>query len=856
LANVPDSAKKDLTLLIAGVLAAILFFRLYGDLHPLGAADHKLSETQVQGYASEWITSLGYGREAEPRVRYRMDKDLLDSLQIQTDLKEFFSDAANRKLYPGFYWEARYHTPGAEPEITDMAEGNRSHLTVTMNEDGEPIGLRNHENRLPGNFLDAGALSYLFEIEHPVISAEELDTLLFDRMQFSLSEDRITDRELEHGETTLLSRQDAQRLAEYHLMNTGWKDAGLNFIRAEKVSLDVTEAAKLIYKGEHEQVRQTVQVELTILPTGSLLSLTHSIESDEAVGMRLGQIISGTRGAVLMLVVFWLLILFIIRFRMRLIDTKAAILVAVLAGFMFPFVVLSQLVYEMYYSTGGFVSEMIFVILIAGGLTAAFSSLIFFLSTSISDSITRQNWPEKLQTIDLIRIGHFFNRPVGISFIRGVSYSFILAGLFSLMLYLFPGSYLTVESNFFSDRRFFGNIVMVFLSLTSFFLISQLIFLIFLGKIREKVSSSVILILITGFVFGLMNPLTIELGPVVQELAIYAVIGLVMGAIYLKDDYLTVFITLFFLFNHLFSAPGWLIQNSPDMALFVTNLILMAAGLMFGGYAIFQGKSVRELPKFVPEYVEELAQEERIKQELQIARKVQQSFLPVQTPRFDGLDIAAICKPAYETGGDYYDFIQLNGDRLGITIGDVSGKGIQAAFFMTFIKGVIHAVCENFSSTKEILARANKLFRQNARRGTFISLIFGVVDVKNARFTFSRAGHNPLLYYENDEKTLHSFTPAGLGLGIADTETFSTHISEQVIDFKDGDLLVLYTDGVVEAVDPKNSYYGEQRLRKLVKTFHEAGSETVLNKIVDDLNAFCEGANQHDDMTIVIIKKK
>jgi phosphoserine phosphatase RsbU/P len=856
LTNFTDSAKKDIILIIAGVLAAILFFRVYDNLHPLGAAEYKLNELQIERYASEWLHSLGYGPETDPVVRYRMNKSLLDSLQVQADLKEFFNVSENRKQFPAFYWESRYRSPDPEPDLTDMAEAAQMQLSVLLNDDGEPIGLRNSENRLPINFMDTGALSYLFEIDHPEITTDELDTLLFERIEFSFADDIGIERELIHGETTHLTQQDALRLGEYHLMNTGWNEVDLDFVRVEKVNLELTEAARLIYSAAHSEVRQTIRVHVTVLPTGSLLNLSHSVDSPEVTGLKLSQVKSGVRGAILMLLVFWLLILFIIRFRMRLIDTKAAILVAVLAGFMFPFVILSQMVHGMFYSAGGFVTEMIFAILIVGGLTAAVASLVFFLSTSISDSITRQNWPEKLQTIDLIRIGHFINRPVGVTFIRGISYSFILAGLFSLLLYLFPGSYLSVESHFFSDQRFFGNIVMVFLSLTSFFLITQIIFLIFLGKIRQAVTSPVLLCLITGAVFGLMNPLTIELGPVLHEVGIFALIGVVMGIIYLKNDYLTVLITLFFLFNHLFSAPGWLVQQSPDTALFITNLILVAVGLMFGGFAIFHGKSVKQLPKFVPEYVEELAQEERIKQELQIARKVQQSFLPVQTPSFEGLDIAAICKPAYETGGDYYDFIPLNGDRLGITIGDVSGKGIQAAFFMTFIKGVIHAVCENFSSTKEILARANKLFRQNARRGTFISLIFGVVDVKNNKIVFSRAGHNPLLYFNGRDKKLHTYTPSGLGLGIADTETFSKHISEQVIEFTSGDLLVLYTDGVVEAVDPQNRYYGENRLRKLINTFHEAGSETLLNKIVDDLNAFCEGASQHDDMTIVIIKKK
>ncbi|MDZ7695106.1 MAG: PP2C family serine/threonine-protein phosphatase [Balneolaceae bacterium] len=128
--------------------------------------------------------------------------------------------------------------------------------------------------------------------------------------------------------------------------------------------------------------------------------------------------------------------------------------------------------------------------------------------------------------------------------------------------------------------------------------------------------------------------------------------------------------------------------------------------------------------------------------------------------------MAAICKPAYETGGDYYDFIQLDDHRIAVAIGDVSGKGIQAAFYMTFTKGILHTLCRETESPAEVLKKANRLFYENARRGTFISLIYGIVDLRKKTFRFARAGHNPILHYAAQSQTMDLLQPSGIGLGL------------------------------------------------------------------------------------------
>ena len=121
------------------------------------------------------------------------------------------------------------------------------------------------------------------------------------------------------------------------------------------------------------------------------------------------------------------------------------------------------------------------------------------------------------------------------------------------------------------------------------------------------------------------------------------------------------------------------------------------------------------------------------------------SFLPKENPILKGIDIASICIPAFEVGGDYYDFIRLGKNKLGIIIGDVSGKGTQAAFYMTLTKGFLKAIAKHTDSPAEVLTKMNELFYENVERGRFISMIYAVVDLENKLIRIARAGHNPVI---------------------------------------------------------------------------------------------------------------
>src|SRR5690606_4425591 len=144
-----------------------------------------------------------------------------------------------------------------------------------------------------------------------------------------------------------------------------------------------------------------------------------------------------------------------------------------------------------------------------------------------------------------------------------------------------------------------------------------------------------------------------------------------------------------------------------------------------------------------PAFAKNITERQRLQRELEIARDVQMSFLPKSTPDFSGLDIASQCIPAHEVGGDYYDFVKLDKNRLGIIIGDVSGKGTEAAFYMTLTKGFLKALSRSSDSPAAVLSNMNELFYENVERGTFISMIYGIFDIEKNALKLARAGHNP-----------------------------------------------------------------------------------------------------------------
>ena len=253
--------------------------------------------------------------------------------------------------------------------------------------------------------------------------------------------------------------------------------------------------------------------------------------------------------------------------------------------------------------------------------------------------------------------------------------------------------------------------------------------------------------------------------------------------------------------------------------------------------------------------LEQSIEKERLKQELKVAREVQLSLLPDEIPDFgENIQLDAVSIPANEVGGDYFDFIKIDDNNIGVIIADVSGKGISAAIYMAEVKGIIQSFRSVTSSPLELLKKVNRTLYENIERKTFVTLIFGIFNIEKCSFNYARAGHMPILCFEGESQNGTFLQPNGLGLGLDKGKVFNKTIEDQKIKLKKGDILILYTDGITETMDPSGKEFGEEKLLELVKEYQGLEASQIKTKIIEELEEFSKGEKKVDDITLIIVK--
>ncbi|MBD3224901.1 MAG: SpoIIE family protein phosphatase [Caldithrix sp.] len=247
---------------------------------------------------------------------------------------------------------------------------------------------------------------------------------------------------------------------------------------------------------------------------------------------------------------------------------------------------------------------------------------------------------------------------------------------------------------------------------------------------------------------------------------------------------------------------------------------------------------------------------ERLEKELQIARDVQLRLLPQSTPQNEQFEIETLTITAYEVGGDYYDFYQSFDDQIGVMIGDVSGKGTSAAFYMAEAKGIIQSMARHYASPREILIHTNRILYQSIEKKSFISLLALQFDLNQKTIKFSRAGHCPIIHYSKQTDETSLLQPEGIAAGLETGDVFEQMLEENQIPMQTGDLLALYTDGLSEARNASGQEYGEQHLCELLKQNKNSDVKDLKEIIIDDILKFLNGQKLHDDLTLVLLKIK
>jgi serine phosphatase RsbU (regulator of sigma subunit) len=265
--------------------------------------------------------------------------------------------------------------------------------------------------------------------------------------------------------------------------------------------------------------------------------------------------------------------------------------------------------------------------------------------------------------------------------------------------------------------------------------------------------------------------------------------------------------------------------------------------------------SFNSMGRGIEDLLRQRAEKERLEEELRIARQIQMSLLPADGAiTLPGLRIAALCLPAAEVGGDYYDLIPLSPTRMGVLIADVSGKGTSAALYMAELKGLVLSLSRIYDSPARLLCEANRILSANMDARSFITMTYAVVDTAAADMRYARAGHSPILHLEKATGTTHVLTPQGLGLGIDRGERFEKILQEAHVLLAPGDLFLFFTDGLSEAMNASAELFGEARLREILEQSESLGSDELKERILDAIRSFVGEAAQHDDMTMVILK--
>ena len=246
----------------------------------------------------------------------------------------------------------------------------------------------------------------------------------------------------------------------------------------------------------------------------------------------------------------------------------------------------------------------------------------------------------------------------------------------------------------------------------------------------------------------------------------------------------------------------------------------------------------------------QIIEQERLERELEVARSIQRSLLPRTLPSLPDYDFGALMQPMSAVGGDFYDLLDLGAGRLGIAVGDVSDHGVGAALFMAITVTLLRAEARRDAAPGDVLRRVNRQLLEVNDPGMFVTVLYGVLDLASGSFTYGRAGHERPVIYAGPGQLRHPPRARGGLLGIADDPP----IDEQQVTLEPGGLLLLFTDGVVEATDPGGALFGPAGLQAALDTQPGAPAQAVCDRVLACVGAYRGQASQQDDITLVAVK--
>jgi phosphoserine phosphatase RsbU/P len=812
------------TFFLVLIVSVILIVLLYKDYHPLGGINLSINASQAKEQGLLFLQDLGIEHKSlTPSAELKSDNPLINYLQ-----KEFGSPGANKIMgegIPGYYWNIDFKGEGV---ITIGGSGGRNvtedeKLNVKFNTKGRLIGFTMRIND---------------STEYAKISKETAEEIASGFLtRYAEGDNFIPD-------SSVHKKIDTVRSLSFSLGGSG----NVRFKNEKRVERENRTDFEFYYLGRDSLSGMDLQVVVTV--TGNIISAykTEYLFKDPEEKSDIMNIYDVATDILFFVVVF-ILILFVGFKRIRAFEIgfRTSIIMGVITALCFAI--------EIYLTIGDTMGWELLIPLILGPLLYGVGVMLIW---AVGETITREIWNEKFVSIDLLTKGYTLHSRVGSSILTGISTGAALTAALLLLLtlteFVLPVRFAPGQNTFLT---YFNSSVPGLLILNHFLYVSIFLtavyFLFIIAGIRRR-TSVILFLILTSVLWGLINAKNIE--PLLIAILIEIILGFIIVWVYYKSDLLAVLVAL---------STGSIILNGtilflqeestyPVSGYFIAAVFIIL--IILAVIALFTKDTIKDFQNITPVFVKHITERQRLQRELEIARDVQMSFLPGQNPDFAGLEVASRCIPALEVGGDYYDFISLDGNKGGIVVGDVSGKGTQAAFYMTLTKGFLKAVSTLSDSPSEVLSRMNQLFYENVERGTFISMIYGIFDMDKKTFRLARAGHNPVIVKTSGTGSAEMINPTGLALGLEKGPIFRRTIKEIEVPVSAGEVYVFYTDGFTEAMNKSREEYGEERLTACIEKYSYLSSEEILNSVFNDVKGFIGKTSQHDDMTMVVVKIK
>ena len=810
-----DRFVSVLPFLACAAIAAVLIALLFPVASPLGGVRLPLSPPEIQQRSDSLLALIGVDMTGmTSQATFAGNQSLLEHLAGEDGVR-----GANSRVMggvPGFFWkvtwrklenlEALVGSSSDNKESTkEVLDFLRGEVSITVDPSGHLLGF---ERAIPDTVAlvtlgadSARALARSF-VERAVPDSER-PALDWAKELRSVSE----------------SSQDQPGHRQYRYLWSGVSR-----------SLGTRTEAELVVAGN---MLRRFEVRYVVPP---------GVQS--APGMAVGEI--------LIILVYVVLIIGMIVSAIRIIRAyELGFRLAIVAGV----IVALAVGYQVFLEMRGFGARQL-VSLLLGPL---FSGGAMLLLWAVAESVTRESSREKLVPLDLATHGYLFHSMVGKSAVQGIAsglaaYACLLAGISVLGELTAVRFGLTAEkvADAFPSQMPLLSVSSNTIVLTLFVFVLFVLFGV--SWLRARLPWPLVAVAVSASVLGANNFERLE--PLWPAIGIQALAFFIVAWTFYRYDVLAGILALW-TYLLIPRVVGFIVSGN---SFFEVPALLYVAGtavVLAGGAAMqFRRQELSSFEEIAPAFARNITERQRLQQELEIARRVQMSFLPKHNPTVEGLDIAAQCIPAQEVGGDYFDFIELGPGKLGIAIGDVSGKGTQAAFFMTLAKGFLKALSPHHDSPAEVLSHLNKLFYESVERGAFISMVYATIDVTRRTLVIARAGHNPVIMRKSEAVDVEVLQPQGLGLGLEAGETFSKTIEEVSVPVTSGDTFVFYTDGFSEAMNKERLEFGEEQLYTVVNTVSGGTAQHILDEVFAAVRQFAGKEKQHDDMTLVVLKIK